>query len=209
MVGLNRQLGVEILHPPGSAGVQSRARDGYGHRADEQQHGHGGPHARVVRLCAKQCVAHQIHRVVGIATLYRHFPTRAALYDACAIVFLERIETLLDDALDGFEDNPVEHFESFVWALVESGVGILAAALAADSSDGGLGERRDVFMGKVQLLIDAAVPHGIVAPGESPMQLATELVVATRPLAAPLADILPDVRDRLVRHLMAGWRTTA
>ena len=48
-------------------------------------------------------------------------------------------------------------------------------------------------------------PHGIIAPGQSPMQLATELVVATR----PLADILPDVRDRLVRHLMAGWRTTA
>lgn len=146
---------------------------------------------------------------VGIATLYRHFPTRAALYDACAIVYLERIETLLDDALDGFEDNPVEHFESFVWALVESGVGILAAALAADSSDGGLGARRDAFMSKVQLLIDAAAPHGIIAPGQSPMQLATELVVATRPLAAPLADILPDVRDRLVRHLMAGWRTTA
>lgn len=60
-------------------------------------------------------------------------------------------------------------------------------------------------MGKVQLLIDAAAPHGIIAPGQSPMQLATELVVATRPLAAPL----PDVRDRLVRHLMAGWRTTA
>lgn len=141
---------------------------------------------------------------MGIATLYRHFPTRAALYDACAIVYLERIEALLDDTLDGFEDNPVEHFESFVWALVESGVGILAAALAADSSDGGLGERRDVFMGKVQLLIDAAASHGR-APGQSPMQLATELVVATRPLAAPLAD----VRDRLVRHLMAGWRTTA
>ena len=34
---------------------------------------------------------------VGIATLYRHFPTRAALYDACAIVFLERIESLLDE----------------------------------------------------------------------------------------------------------------
>ena len=84
-------------------------------------------------------------------------------------------------------------------------MGILAAALAADSSDGGLGERRDAFMSKVQLLIDAAAPHGIIAPGQSPMQLATELVVATR----SLADILPDVRDRLVRHLMAGWRTTA
>ena len=60
-------------------------------------------------------------------------------------------------------------------------------------------------MGKVQLPIDAAASHGIIAPGQSPMQLATELVVATR----PLADILPDVRDRLARHLMAGWRTTA
>ncbi|WJY96476.1 TetR/AcrR family transcriptional regulator [Corynebacterium fournieri] len=146
---------------------------------------------------------------VGIATLYRHFPTRAALYDACAIVFLDRIETLLDATLDGFEEDPVARFESFVWTLVESGVGILAAALAADSSTGGVVERRDAFMDKVQLLIDAAAPHGIIAPGQSPMQLATELIVATRPLAAPLAGILPDVRDRLVRHLMVGWRTTA
>mgnify|MGYP002652421537 CR=1 FL=1 len=27
--------------------------------------------------------------------------------------------------------------------------------------------------------------------------------------AAPLAELFPDVRDRLVRHLIAGWRTTA
>lgn len=148
---------------------------------------------------------------VGIATLYRHFPSRAALYDACAVVFLDQIETLLDGTLDSFEEDPSGRFEAFVWALVESGVGILATALAAEPSAAGgeVVERRDAFMDKVQLLIDAAAPHGIIAPGQSPLQLATELIVATRPLATPLAELFPDVRDRLVRHLMAGWRTTA
>lgn len=146
---------------------------------------------------------------VGIATLYRHFPSRAALYNACAIVFLERIEALLDSTLDGFEADPAGRFERFVWAIVESGVGILATALVAKRSAEAVIERRDAFMDKVQLLIDAAAPHGIIAPGQSALQVATELIVATRPLASPLAELFPDVRDRLVRHLMAGWRTTA
>lgn len=146
---------------------------------------------------------------VGIATLYRHFPSRAALYDACAIVFLEQIETLLDATLDDFEEDPAGRFERFVWTLVESSVGILTTALAAEPNADAVVERRDAFMDKVQLLIDAAAPYGIIAPGQSPWHLATELIMATRPLAAPLAELFPDVRDRLVRHLIAGWRTTA
>lgn len=88
-------------------------------------------------------------------------------------------------------------------------MGILTTALAAEPSAEAVVERRDAFMDKVQLLIDAAAPHGIIAPGQSPWHLATELIMATRPLAAPLAELFPDVRDRLVRHLIAGWRTTA
>lgn len=147
---------------------------------------------------------------VGIATLYRHFPTRASLYDACALVYIDKLEEMLTDTLDGFDADPAGRFECFVWELVDSGVGILASALAAEPSPDGerlIVERRDAFLAKVQLLIDAATPHGIIAPGQSPMQLAIELIVATRPLAAPLASTLPNVRDRLVRHLMVGWRT--
>lgn len=142
---------------------------------------------------------------MGIATLYRHFPSRAELYDACAIVFLEQIEALLDATLDGFEEDPAGRFERFVWTLVESSVGILTTALVAEPSAEAVVERRDAFMDKVQLLIDAAAPHGIIAPGQSPWHLATELIMATQ----PLAELFPDVRDRLVRHLIAGWRTTA
>ena len=146
---------------------------------------------------------------VGIATLYRHFPSRASLYDACAVVYIDDLQTLLDDTLADFDRDPQGSFERFVWAIVDSGVGMLATALAAEPSTDGpriIVERRETFMHNVQLLIDEAVPHNIVAPGQTALQLATELIVATRPLASPLADLLPDVRDRLVRHLIAGWR---
>ena len=150
---------------------------------------------------------------VGIATLYRHFPSRASLYDACAVVYIDDLQTLLDDTLADFDRDPQGSFERFVWAIVDSGVGMLATALAAEPSTDDrhiIVQRRDTFMHNVQLLIDEAVPHNIVAPGQTALQLATELIVATRPLASPLAEplaeLLPDVRDRLVRHLMAGWR---
>jgi len=146
---------------------------------------------------------------VGIATLYRHFPSRASLYDACAVVYIDNLQTLLNGTLADFDNDPRGSFERFVWAIVDSGVGMLATALAAEPSADGpriIVERRETFMHNVQLLIDEAVPHNIVAPGQTALQLATELIVATRPLASPLADLLPDVRDRLVRHLMAGWR---
>lgn len=146
---------------------------------------------------------------VGIATLYRHFPSRTALFHACALVFIDRLDDLLSDTLTRFDDNPSDAFESYVWALVDSGVGVLAPALAAEpgspiSADVVL--RRDAFFDHVQELLDRAAAHGLVGEGESPNELAAELIVATRPLSSPLAELFPDVRTRLVRHLMDGWR---
>ena len=71
---------------------------------------------------------------VGIATLYRHFPSRASLYDACAIVYIDDLQTLLDDTLADFHRDPQGSFERFVWAIVDSGVGMLATALTAPAS---------------------------------------------------------------------------
>lgn len=146
---------------------------------------------------------------VGIATLYRHFPSRTALFHECALVYIDRLDDLLSETLSRFDDNPSGSFESYVWALVDSGVGVLAPALAAEpgspvSAD--VVKRRDAFFDHVQELLDRAATHGLVGAGESPNELAAELVVATRPLSSPLAELFPDVRTRLVRHLMAGWR---
>lgn len=146
---------------------------------------------------------------VGIATLYRHFPSRAVLLDVCATVYIDRLDALLARTLDAFDSDPAGEYERFVWALVESGVGVLAPALAPES-EGKVNptvlERRDAFFANVQELLDRAAAHGLVAPGQTPIELAAELIVATRPIASPIGVLFPDVRDRLVRHLMVGWR---
>lgn len=140
---------------------------------------------------------------VGIATLYRHFPLRASLLDVCSAVYLDRLNTTLAETLETFDEDPAASFERFVWALVDSGVGSLVPVLAAEAD---VPESREMFFDNVQLLLDRAAEHGLVAAGQDPMDLAAELVVATRPIAPPLGPLFPSVRDRLVRHLMAGWR---
>lgn len=146
---------------------------------------------------------------VGIATLYRHFPSREKLLDVCATVYIDRLDTLLARTLDAFDTDPAGQYERFVWALVDSGVGVLAPALAP-ASEGSVNptvlERRDAFFANMQVLLDRAADRGLIAPGQTPIELAAELIVATRPISSPLGALFPDVRDRLVRHLMVGWR---
>lgn len=144
---------------------------------------------------------------VGIATLYRHFPSRTALRQACALRFIDELDVLLDETLANFSTDPEGHWERFIWQLVDAGVGILVGALApehpADS------ERLDEFFNHVQVLLDTAAPHGLVSPDATPIELASELIVVTRPMDETLTALFPDVRGRLVRHLLAAWRVSA
>ncbi|QYH18986.1 hypothetical protein JKI95_06625 [Corynebacterium aquatimens] len=43
-------------------------------------------------------------------------------------------------------------------------------------------------------------------PALKPIELASELIVVTRPMDAQLNALFPDVRERLVRHLLIAWR---
>ena len=146
---------------------------------------------------------------VGIATLYRHFPSRAELRQACALRFIEDLDGFLDDTLAGFDDDPEGSWELFVWRLVDYGVGMLVGALASELPDGVEPDvecRRDEFFARVQVLLDKAAPHGLIAPDQTPTELASELIVVTRPMDATLTALFPDVRERLVRNLLIAWR---
>lgn len=147
---------------------------------------------------------------VGIATVYRHFPSRAKLRQACALGFIELFDEFLNSTLDSFDAAPEQEWENFVWKLVDYGVGMLVGELggeipaAIDEDDAATRER---FFTKMRALLGKAAMYGLVDPQLTPSQLASELIVVTRPMDSQFTELFPDVQEQLVRHLMLAWRT--
>ncbi|MCP1388093.1 TetR/AcrR family transcriptional regulator [Corynebacterium sp. TA-R-1] len=145
---------------------------------------------------------------VGIATVYRHFPRRSDLRQACALGLIEFLDDFLAETLEHFDTDPQGKWESFVWRLADFGVGMLVGALVTDlpSVAPEVLEQRDRFFADVEVLLAKAAEHGLIDPGVQPIELASELIVVTRPMDAQLTALFPDVRERLVRHLLVSWR---
>lgn len=147
---------------------------------------------------------------VGIATVYRHFPSRAKLRQACALGFIELFDEFLNSTLDSFDAAPEQEWENFVWKLVDYGVGMLVGELggeipaAIDEDDAAT---REHFFTRVRALLGKAAMYGLVDPQLTPSQLASELIVVTRPMDSQFTELFPDVQEQLVRHLMLAWRT--
>ena len=67
--------------------------------------------------------------------------------------------------------------------------------------------KRERFFEEVAVLMDKAANYGLVDASLTPSELAAELIVVTRPMDPQLNALFPDVRERLVRHLLTAWRT--
>ena len=96
-----------------------------------------------------------------------------------------------------------------MWRLVDYGVGMLVAELAAEipaATDVEAAAARERFFAQVSELLEKAAVHGLVDPDLTPAELASELIVVTRPMGAQFTELFPDVRGRLVRHLLVAWR---
>lgn len=145
---------------------------------------------------------------VGIATLYRHFPSRADLQQACALGFFDLFSEFLDATIAGFDEDPVTKWEEFVWTLVDYGVGMLVSELVGDLPTEASAKRAQ-FFADVERLLEKASAHGLVDSSLSAVELATELIVVTRPMDPKFTELFPDVRQRLVRHLLTAWQQGA
>lgn len=69
---------------------------------------------------------------VGIATLYRHFPTRNALIYECVLHICEIVNAQLDETLEKLASDPEDNEQAFrdlVAAVFPSGMNILIPAL--------------------------------------------------------------------------------
>lgn len=147
---------------------------------------------------------------VGIATLYRNFPTRTHLNIACGLDLLSQLDHAIDRLNVQFDTDPETTFDHFVWALVHNGIGTLVAVLVPEDPEAVPDEviqRRAELLTKVDAFLTRAARVGLVPPHLTADQLAAELFVVTRPQNPTLSLMDPDVRDRLVGRLLFCWRS--
>lgn len=114
---------------------------------------------------------------VGIGTLYRHFPTREALYEA---VYRREVEQLAELAEQLRDDQPVEALRRWLRANVEfvaTKKGMSAAlALAAQASPELHSYSLDRLTGAVGALLDRAAAAGEIRADIRPEDLLRALI---------------------------------
>lgn len=145
---------------------------------------------------------------VGIATLYRNFPTRSDLDIACGLRLLGLLGEQIETTRSLFDADPRTHWDHFVWGLLDYGVGPLVNAITIDHwhDDPDLAAAREETIEAFQSLLDKAVPAGLVPEDLKPLDFAAEVFVVTRPLDGKLVQYDPDVQRRLLGRLLTAWR---
>lgn len=152
------------------------------------------------------------HAGVGIATLYRHFPTRSDLDLACAQDLLVRLDDSARRVSADFEQGPRTQWRDFIWRIVNIGGGTLATVLDPGNIydlPEPVAKVRDQAIDSVGALMEKAAEEGLVERDLHPLQLSAEIIVVTRPQSAGLYSIDKDVQDRLVERLLLAWEVAA
>jgi len=148
---------------------------------------------------------------VGIATLYRNFPSRAALADEVAVAILDDVHAAADEALQAMAADPAAAWRAYVLRLVDLDLGALSAALA-DHLTEGLSEpvraAQTETLAGVGDVLSAARAAGLVRDDLGPLELVLGVGLVTRPLPEPVARDVPGLVPRMIDILIAGMRPT-
>jgi AcrR family transcriptional regulator len=137
---------------------------------------------------------------VGIATLYRRFPSRPALLRAVVVDALERTAAAAQAALDE-ESDGFSALVRYMHAALDLRVSAVIPAVLAtmDLEDDEVRAAREVSAALAQRIVDAAHADGTLAADVTFGDIGTLLVRLSRPLPG---SIPPDVDEQLShRHL--------
>lgn len=146
---------------------------------------------------------------VGIATLYRNFPSRDALVDEVALAILGDVRDAGEDALRAFPADAAGAWHEYVHRLVGLDLGALSAALAEHLTDDLSAPLRAAQAGAlagVGQVLDAARAAGLVRDDLHPLEVVLGLGLITRPLPPTVAQDVPDLVPHMVEIVLAGMR---
>ncbi|QIX48425.1 TetR/AcrR family transcriptional regulator [Rhodococcus sp. DMU1] len=146
---------------------------------------------------------------VGIATLYRNFPTRDDLAHAVARRTLDEAGAAADRALAAMASDPERAWAEFVDTAVRLRLGALIPALIVESyrelPDDVL-EIREGTKARVTELVHAAQQAGLVRDDVQPIEVIMAVARLTRPHVRFVDDVVPALVPRMIAIYLAGLR---
>ncbi len=146
---------------------------------------------------------------VGIATLYRNFPSRAALADQVALSILGDLRTASDEAMRQVARDPEAAWSRYIHRLVGLDLGALSAALTEHLTEGisePVRAAQEETLAAVGDLLAAVREAGLIRTDLEPLELVLGIGLITRPLPEAVAQDAPDLVPRMVDILQAGMR---
>ncbi|RIK05077.1 MAG: TetR family transcriptional regulator [Acidobacteria bacterium] len=146
---------------------------------------------------------------VGIATLYRNFPTRDDLAHAVARRTLIEAGAAADRALAAMASDPERAWTEFVDTAVRLRLGALIPALIVESYrelPGDVLEIREGTKARVTELVHAAQRAGLVRDDVRPIEVIMAVARLTRPHVRFVDDVVPGLVPRMIAIYLAGLR---
>ena len=145
---------------------------------------------------------------VGIATLYRNFPSRDDLAHAVARTTLAEVRELAVRALDECGDEPEAAWRRFIEAVVELRMGALVPALvnSLDELPPDVHETREQTKSTVTELIHRLQALGLLREDIVPLEIIMGIAMLTRPHVLMFEDTTANLVPRLIAVFLAGLR---
>lgn len=146
---------------------------------------------------------------VGIATLYRNFPSRLDLVDAVIDESLEDIAAAARAAAAAVEQDPDAAWRGFLDRLVELDLGALTDALSlvvAGELSTAVRDAQSAALAEVDRVLAQARAHRLVDDSISALELVLAIGILSRPQPTAVRALVPGLGRRLVAIFATGIR---
>lgn len=150
---------------------------------------------------------------VGVATLYRHFPTRDDLIVGVVAEMVDRVAAVIGAHADEWGSAAAAEGSWRAVAHGIAGLGLGAVAqqtVAVAPTDGKIWQAtagyRERLMDAYRDLLERAESFGLVSPGLTPWRFHLGLAAISRPLPERVEEFAPGQADWLVETYLKGLR---
>lgn len=146
---------------------------------------------------------------VGIATLYRNFPSREELIVAVVLDILGDIDAVVGSAHAALSDSPSRAWDTMVRALVDLNLGALTDAFGGprwgNLSDE-ISPAQDTSLGTLNALLKELATRGVIRESLSAFDVVVAVGILTRPQPEAIRRATPHLVEQLTDAFLAWSR---